>query len=84
MTRLPQVMRSFAVGRRAAIESLPGLGRTIRGVENELRDRGRVLVRFSGTEAKLRVMVECEDETRADQYVARISEAAIAELGTPA
>jgi phosphoglucosamine mutase len=32
-------------------------------IERELGDRGRVLVRWSGTEAKLRVMVEGEDES---------------------
>lgn len=81
MTAIPQVLRNLVVARRAPIESLPQLTRTIRQVEGELGDSGRVLVRFSGTEAKLRVMVECEDATQADEVVGRICEAAVRELG---
>jgi phosphoglucosamine mutase len=81
MTRLPQIMRSIKVARREPIEKLPGLSKAIRQVELELRDSGRVLVRYSGTEPKIRVMVECEDEGDADAYVERIGSAALAELG---
>jgi phosphomannomutase len=38
-------------------------------------------VRYSGTEPKIRVMVECEDESTADALVERIGAAALAELG---
>ncbi|MBC8070587.1 MAG: phosphoglucosamine mutase [Deltaproteobacteria bacterium] len=81
MTAVPQLMQSIKVARREPLEQLPGLTRIIRQIELELRDRGRVLVRYSGTEPKIRVMVECEDEASARDYVQRISEAAIAELG---
>ncbi len=81
MTRLPQIVRSIKVARREAIEKLPGLSKAIRQVELELRDSGRVLVRYSGTEPKIRVMVECEDESTADALVERIGAAALAELG---
>ncbi len=81
MTRLPQVMRSVAVARREPIDQLPNLVRVIKSVQDELRDRGRVLVRYSGTEAKIRVMVECEDESRASAYVEQISSTAVNELG---
>ncbi|MBX7082981.1 MAG: phosphoglucosamine mutase [Nannocystaceae bacterium] len=81
MTPIPQVLRNLAVARRAPLETLPQLGRAIRQAEQDLGDTGRVLVRFSGTEAKLRVMVECEDDGRAAEVVARICEVAQAELG---
>ena len=81
MTAVPQHMQSIKVARREPLEKLAGLSRIIRQIELELRDRGRVLVRYSGTEPKIRVMVECEDEASAKDYVQRIGEAAIAELG---
>ena len=43
----------------------PGLTAARQAVEAELGDRGRVLIRASGTEPKLRLMVEAEDETLA-------------------
>jgi phosphoglucosamine mutase len=81
MTAVPQVMRSIHVARRQPIDTLPGLSRTIRQIEGELRGIGRTLVRYSGTEPKIRVMVECEDEAAAKAYVERIAESALAELG---
>ncbi len=81
MTPVPQLLKSIKVARREPLEKLVGLTRTIRQIELELRDRGRVLVRYSGTEPKIRVMVECEDEASAKEYLHRIGEAAIAELG---
>ncbi|HWB82169.1 MAG TPA: phosphoglucosamine mutase [Nannocystaceae bacterium] len=81
MTAVPQLMQSIKVARREPLEKLVGLSKIIRQIELELRDRGRVLVRYSGTEPKIRVMVECEDEASARDYVQRIGAAAIAELG---
>ncbi|HUT79279.1 MAG TPA: phosphoglucosamine mutase, partial [Polyangia bacterium] len=58
MERVPQVLRSFAVPRREPIEGLPRAMRAIRDAERKLGNDGRVLVRYSGTEAKARVLVE--------------------------
>jgi phosphoglucosamine mutase len=81
MTRVPQLLRSFNVGRREPLENLPGVRKAIRQVEIELGDEGRVLVRYSGTEKKLRVMVECVDASRLEEYADRIQERAVQELG---
>lgn len=83
MTRFPQVTRSLRVAKKTPFDRLPGLSRTIREVESELGDSGRVLVRYSGTEAKLRVMVEAADGDAIDPYIDRIAEVAMAELGAP-
>ncbi len=83
MTRYPQVTRSLLVARKTPLDRLPGVSRTIRDVEAELGGAGRVLVRYSGTEAKLRVMVEAADESGIDAQIGRILEAASSELGAP-
>jgi len=83
MTRYPQVMRNLRVGRKVPLDRLPGVSRVIREVEADLGDRGRVLVRYSGTEAKMRVMVEAADEASIDPHIDRIIEAAREELGEP-
>jgi phosphoglucosamine mutase len=62
--RFPQVLVSVPVAEKRPIEELPGFMQTLERVERELDGRGRILVRYSGTEAKARVMVEGEDERR--------------------
>ena len=83
MTRFPQVTRSLKVGRKTPIDRLPGVTKAIRDVEAELGDTGRVLVRYSGTEAKLRVMVEAADDAGIGAQIDRILDAAASELGAP-
>jgi len=59
MVRLPQVLRNVPVAVRGPkLGEFPDLTAAIRGVQAELGERGRVLVRPSGTEAVVRVMVE--------------------------
>lgn len=58
----PQVLRNVPVAARRNLEEVEPLGRALRQAEERLRGRGRVLVRYSGTELILRVMVEGEDE----------------------
>jgi phosphoglucosamine mutase len=84
MTRIPQLLKNFTVARRAPLESLEGVTKVIRQVEHELGDEGRVLVRFSGTEPKLRVMVEAVDAAKLEEYVDRIGEAVVTSLGAVA
>jgi len=66
----PQVMINVPVERKVPFEELPEVGRAVARVEAELKGRGRVLLRYSGTEAKARVMVEGEDEDRVSQFAA--------------
>jgi phosphoglucosamine mutase len=62
--RFPQVLLNIAVTEKRPLDQLPEMQRRIRQVEDELGDRGRVLIRYSGTERKARIMVEGEDEER--------------------
>ena len=60
----PQLLRSVRVREKPPIESLGELASRIEHAERDLAGRGRVLVRYSGTEPVCRVMVECEDASR--------------------
>jgi phosphoglucosamine mutase len=80
MTRYPQVSRSFAVAKKVPIERLLATSKAIAATEARLGDEGRVLVRYSGTEAKLRVMVEGTDLRMLEAAADEIGEVALAEI----
>jgi phosphoglucosamine mutase len=65
--RLPQVMVNIDVEEKRPLEDLPKVQKEIADVEAELGDAGRVLIRYSGTELKARVMVEGRDEVRVQE-----------------
>jgi phosphoglucosamine mutase len=83
MVRFPQVARAIPVREKIPLAELPKLGAVVRGIEDELGDEGRVVIRYSGTEAKLRVMLEGPDAAALEDYAGRIGEVASAELGPP-
>ena len=58
---LPQVREDVRVSKRAPIEDQPKIAKAIANAQEVLRDRGRVFIRFSGTEPLVRVMLEGED-----------------------
>ncbi len=61
MQPLPQVLRNVEITDRKPIEQLPQVQDAIRDAESTLGERGRVLVRYSGTQPLARVMVEGEN-----------------------
>jgi phosphoglucosamine mutase len=71
--RLPQVLVNVAVADRAAGSGAPDVLAAVRAVETELDGSGRVLLRPSGTEPLVRVMVEAGDEELARQAAHRIA-----------
>jgi phosphoglucosamine mutase len=60
-TPYPQILINLKVKEKKSIEKLPSVVKVIKFVEDDLKDKGRVLVRYSGTENKCRVMVEGKD-----------------------
>ncbi len=72
--RFPQVMVNVSVAQRIPLEDLPSVQAAIRKVEAELADRGRVLIRYSGTELKARVMVEGESEARVSELAGDLAD----------
>ncbi len=80
LKKFPQRSTTLTVREKRPLESLRELPAAIRAVEAELGARGRVLVRYSGTEPKLRLLVEGEDEARVRAALDRLLAAARAEL----
>jgi len=66
MTAVPQVLLTVNVTKKPILDTVPELQRAIRACEQRLNGSGRILVRYSGTEPLLRVMVEgeCDDQIR--------------------
>jgi len=77
---VPQTLVNVKVKEKRDLEELPTVLKTIRGVELKLGRDGRVLVRFSGTEPKARVLVEGPDARQNETYAQEISEALIRAL----
>jgi phosphoglucosamine mutase len=80
MTRRPQVLRSVQVARRA-LDEADELWSEVRAVEARLDGKGRVLIRPSGTEAVVRVMVEAPTTEEAEEACEALSEAVVKSLG---
>jgi phosphoglucosamine mutase len=81
MQRFPQVLENLKVASKPPVETLPGVVAAMREAERHLGERGRVLVRYSGTENLLRVMIEGEREGDIKALAGRIVEAARAAIG---
>jgi phosphoglucosamine mutase len=77
----PQVIVNVKVRERKPLESIPCVAAAIRAAEVELKDTGRVVIRYSGTEALARVMIEAESEEAMRLHADAIADAIRAELG---
>ena len=84
MSRVPQVLENATFVSRMPLDTMKVMRLTVDKIEKVLGDRGRILVRWSGTEPKLRVMVEGEDESAIAAYAQEILAAAKKDLGAPA
>jgi phosphoglucosamine mutase len=76
LDRVPQVTESVTLPARRPLEEMPALPRTSDRVRAALGSDGRVLVRWSGTEPKLRVMLEGPDEDRIREWARDLANAA--------
>jgi phosphoglucosamine mutase len=76
MERVPQVLENVKLSRRMPIEEMPELSAASKEIEKLLGRKGRLLVRWSGTEPKLRIMIEGEDESRIATYARELAQAA--------
>jgi phosphoglucosamine mutase len=73
LTRLPQVLINVEVTEKAAVAVAPAVAEALADAEAELGDTGRILLRASGTEQLVRVMVEAPTESAATDIAARVA-----------
>ncbi len=78
---VPQTLLNLQVREKRELSNLPEVQKVITGVEKKLGKTGRVLVRYSGTEAKVRVLVEGPDAKKIRQYAEEIGASLRTALG---
>ncbi|MDA2894761.1 phosphoglucosamine mutase [Mycolicibacterium sp. BiH015] len=79
MQTLPQVLINVEVADKATVADAPSVRDAVAQVEEELGDTGRILLRPSGTEQVVRVMVEAADEDTARQMAVRVAQSVSAQ-----
>jgi phosphoglucosamine mutase len=77
----PQVILNVKVREKKALETIPTVVEAISAAEVALADSGRVVIRYSGTEALARVMIEAESETLMRHHAEAIADAIRTEIG---
>jgi phosphoglucosamine mutase len=77
----PQILLNEPVSSKPPLESLPRYQEALRRAEQDLGEAGRILVRYSGTENKVRVMVEGPDERRIKKVAEELRDTLRSEIG---
>ena len=80
-TRFPQILVNVRVRRKAPFDDLPNVMAQAQKIETSMGDRGRLLLRYSGTELLARVMVEGEDFAQVEIAANELAEVIRAEIG---
>ena len=81
LTKMPQTLRNIRVARRVPIEESRGITGAVARAEEALRARGRVFLRYSGTEPLLRILVEGPDHAEVHALADELEIVVRAELG---
>jgi phosphoglucosamine mutase len=82
--KYPQVLVNVPVRERAEYRAVPRIAAAIRHVEERLDGQGRLLIRYSGTEPLLRIMIEGKDDAEIRRMAEEIAEVVRTELGEDA
>jgi phosphoglucosamine mutase len=82
LRKYPQQLVNVKVRERIPLEQIPEIADEVRAVEKELGSQGRVLLRYSGTEPKIRLLVETRDEAMLQPLVDRLLVPIRKHLGT--
>jgi phosphoglucosamine mutase len=77
----PQVIVNVKVREKKPLDGFPAIVAAIQAANEELKDSGRVVIRYSGTEALARVMIEAESEQAMHHHADAIADTIRAELG---
>jgi phosphoglucosamine mutase len=81
MKELPQVLLNVEVKEKRPLKKMPVVQQKIRDAEQKLNKRGRVFIRYSGTQNILRILVEGKSEKEINELAQSIAEAAKKEVG---
>jgi phosphoglucosamine mutase len=77
----PQINKSIVVKNKPALEAVPTIANAIKETEKKLNGKGRTLLRYSGTEPLLRIMVEGEDDELVESECQRLVDIVTKEIG---
>ena len=77
----PQVLLNVRVQQKQDLSTIPLVVDAMSGVEQKLAGNGRLLVRYSGTEPLLRIMIEGKDQQEIQAWAVEIADAVKQELG---
>jgi phosphoglucosamine mutase len=77
----PQKLINLRVAHKPPLETIEPFTKVLAQKEQELAGKGRILVRYSGTENKARVMVECESEDDCNRHAAELAQVLEREIG---
>jgi len=81
MEPLPQVLYNIEVAEKKDLSEIPEIEKRVKKIEKSLGNSGRLLIRYSGTEPLLRIMVEGEDEKELHQFAQDLVELVKKHLG---
>ena len=70
--RYPSKLKAVMVKQKPPLESLPGFLPAVADLEKSMNGKGRIVVRYSGTEPKFRILVEGEQETLVDRIIQEV------------
>lgn len=80
-TRFPQILVGVKVREKTPFEQFPKIVNTAAEIENQLGEKGRLLLRYSGTENLARVMIEGENQTTIESQANGLADVIRASLG---
>ncbi len=81
MVPLPQVLVNVRVAEKKDIMTIPDVAGLIRDIENKVCDEGRILIRYSGTEPLLRIMLEGRDKGQITSWAREIADLVESNIG---
>ncbi len=76
----PKILKNFSITEKVALNQLPKTMQAIDAMNATLKEQGRVMLRYSGTENKARLLVEASSETECERIVRDIGDEFLAEL----
>lgn len=81
LSNYPQILLNVKVREKRPLDTIPAVVATIKAAEEDLKDTGRVVIRYSGTEALARVMIEAASAEAMHRHANAIADAIRSELG---